>query len=369
MKVLITGAHFTPAVSLIEELKKTKGVEIVYVGRKYTMEGQQVTSVESQLLPKLGVEFIPIITGRLQRSFTIFTIPSLLKIPVGFIHALLIILSQKPDVVVSFGGYVAVPVVFAAWLLSIPVLVHEQTLVSGLANKISAVFADKIAIGFPQNEFAKNPKAVLTGNPLRKEISSPKDIAGDYKKLFQLAKKEDKPVVFMTGGNQGSHAINEAVEGCLEKLLKKTYVIHQTGDSNFKDYERLMSIQDTRYIVEKFIAEEMGTILSQADLVVSRAGINTLTECAYLHKPVLVIPLPHLYQNEQVKNAKFFEKLGLVKILNQSDLSSDSLYHSIENMLESLSKWQKQAREMDLKIEETVAKKIALEVISLAPLP
>src|SRR3989344_9001367 len=116
MKILITGAHFTPAVATIEELKKVENEEIVYVGRNTTLEGDRTQSVESKVLPALGVKFIPIIAGRLQRSFTPYTIPSLLKIPIGWIQALYIILSEKPDVILSFGGYVAVPVVIVGWL-------------------------------------------------------------------------------------------------------------------------------------------------------------------------------------------------------------------------------------------------------------
>src|SRR3989344_5972341 len=163
MKILITGAHFTPAVAVAEELKKTKGVEIVYVGRKTTQEGDESPSAESKVLPTLGIKFIPLIAGRLQRSFTIYTIPSFLKIPIGFLQAFFIILKEKPDVILSFGGYVAVPIVVMGWLLSVPIIVHEQTLVSGLANKISSLFADKVALSFLDKDRV-NEKTIVTGN-------------------------------------------------------------------------------------------------------------------------------------------------------------------------------------------------------------
>ncbi|MDO8619090.1 MAG: UDP-N-acetylglucosamine--N-acetylmuramyl-(pentapeptide) pyrophosphoryl-undecaprenol N-acetylglucosamine transferase [Candidatus Daviesbacteria bacterium] len=367
MKVLLTGTHFTPAVAVIEELKKRKNIQIVYVGRKTTMEGDQVISVESTILPKLGVKFIPITTGRLQRNFTILTLLSLLKIPIGFIQAFFIILSEKPNVILSFGGYVAVPVVIMGWLWSIPIIVHEQTLVSGLANKITALFADKIAVGYLENEFMKNPKAILTGNPLRKEILNPKKtLSSDFSRLFQVAKIEKLPVILITGGNQGSHLINEAVEGCLQRILRYACVIHQTGDSKYGDYEKLVSTQSDRYIVKKFIKEGMGTILSQVDLIVSRAGINTLTESLFFKKPMLVIPLPHIYQNEQVRNAKFFERLNQVKILYQNELNADSLNLELESILKDLSKWQKQITDKDLPVDKSAASKVAIETILLA---
>src|SRR3989344_6440377 len=206
MKVLITGAHFTTAVAVIEELKNLsalpyrqaggrqdkENIEIVYVGRKTTMEGDSSPSAESQILPKMGVKFIPIVAGRLQRSFTLYTVPALLKIPVGFLQSIYIILREKPDVVVSFGGYVGVPVVFVSWLWSIPILIHEQTLVSGLANKISGLFADKVAVSFNMEHSFNKEKVILTGNPIRKEIlrHDKNDLDEDFKIFFMLPKRK-----------------------------------------------------------------------------------------------------------------------------------------------------------------------------------
>jgi len=279
MKVLITGAHFTPAVAVVEELKKNKNTKIVYVGRATTQEGDPSPSVESQILPQIGVKFIPTTSGRLQRSFTIYTIPSLFKIPIGFLQALWIIVRERPDVILSFGGYVAMPMVFAGWLFSIPIIVHEQTLVSGLANKLSAFFADKTAISFPNKKL--NEKTILTGNPLRKDILD-KGVKLTHPKggIFDVAKKEKLPVILITGGNQGSHTINLAVEKALSKLKKITCIIHVTGDSKFRDFERLEKYQDDHYLVEKWSGSEWGAVLPRVDLVVSRAGINTLSEMA-----------------------------------------------------------------------------------------
>ena len=351
MKILITGAHLTPAVAVIEQFKKMGDPKIVYVGRRTTQEGDRTLSVESAVLPKLGVKFIPIVTGRLQRSFSVYTISSLLKIPIGFLQAFYIILKEKPDVILSFGGYVGVPLVIVGWLFSIPIIVHEQTLVSGLANKISAHFADKIAVSFP----AQNPKAILTGNPLRKEI------------IESVKSSQHSGVsILITGGNQGSHVINLAVEGSLGKLTKIASIIHVTGDNKFKDFERLEKLQQERYIVKKWIGEGWGRILKEADLVVSRAGINTLSELAYLSLPALVIPIPYLYLDEQNKNARYFENLGLVKILPQSKLSEKSLLENIKNMLKDIDNLKIKAKEAKKIIIPDAAKRVALETIILA---
>lgn len=361
MKILITGAHFTPAVAVIEEFNKKKNIEVVYVGRRTTLEGDATKSIESQVLPKLGVKFIPIIAGRMQRSFTLYTITSLLKIPIGFIQAFFIILFEKPDVILAFGGYVSVPVVLAGWFFSIPIIIHEQTLVSGLANRISAFFADRIALSF-SNKIYSRSKTILTGNPLRKEIvqlSHPRGVI----RMHRL------PLLLIMGGNQGSHIINLAVERSLDKLTKIVSVVHVTGDNEFKDFERLEKLRITknlgeRYNVKKWIGgEEWTSILTKVDLVVSRAGINTLMELAYLNIPALVIPIPYLYQDEQNKNAKFFEDLGLVKILPQSKLSSENLLINIKQCLNESFKIDVKKTKQAIILD--AAKRLALETTLL----
>lgn len=354
MKILLTGTHFTVAQATIEEFKEYPKVELVYVGRATTREGDSTTSQESTELPKLGVKFIPIIAGRLQRAFTLYTIPSLLKIPIGFSQALWIVYREKPDVVLSFGGYVSLPVVLAAWLFSIPVIIHVQTLVTPLASKLSSSFADKIAVSFDTDYDFDKDKIILTGNPVRREIAQcvPGRHAGKL------------PTILITGGNQGSHVINRAIEDCLDDLVKIANVIHQTGDSKFGDFERLESKQNDNYKVYKWIPN-MGQILGNVDLVVGRSGINTLTELAYLGIPALVIPIPYLYQDEQNKNAKFFANLGSVKILPQSKLSGRTLVEDVGEMLKNLSKLKIHAKRAKAVIIEDAAKKLALETILL----
>lgn len=355
MKILITGTHFTPAVVTIEQLKKYQDTQIVYVGRKSTQEGDSAPSQESQILPKLGVKFIPIITGRLQRSFTKYSIPSLLKIPIGIFQALFIILAEKPDVILSFGGYVAVPTVYVGWLFSIPIIIHEQTLVSGLANKISAFFADKIALSFQSDRL--NQKIILTGNPIRTEL---------FQQSANKIRKINMPLILVTGGNQGSHILNTVIEEILDKLTKIAYVVHVTGDSKFHDFERLQKRQNDRYLVKKWIGKEWGKILAKADLVISRAGINTLSEIAFLGKPALVIPFEPLSGDEQNKNAKYFANLGLVKILPQSKLTGKSLLNTIKMMIRNLPSLRKQAERAKEVIIPDSEKRLALETILLA---
>lgn len=353
MKILLTGAHFTTALAVIEELKKFPGVELVYVGRKFSQEGDKTPSVESAKLHKMGVKFIALTTGRLQRSFTLYTIPSLLKIPIGTVQSLWIILTEKPDVVLSFGGYISVPMVCVAWIFSVPVIIHEQTLVSGLANKISSFFADKIAVSFSESNYPPE-KTVLTGNPIRREILN----------IKRRSKKGGLPMILITGGNQGSHALNLAVEGCIEDLTRIAKIIHQTGDSKFKDYERLSKLQSPNYQLFRWV--EMADVLPHVDVVVSRAGANTLVELAYLGIPSLVIPIPYLYGDEQNKNAKFFQKMGLATVLPQSNLSSATLLKNILWMLKNITELTVSAKKAKQAVFLGAAKKVAVLTIVLA---
>ena len=228
------------------------------------------------------------------------------------------------------------------------------------------MFADKIAVSFSQNALSKRENSILTGNPIRKDILYPeKKLSKEIDKIFKTAKNEKLPVILITGGNQGSHVLNLAVEGVVDKLVKETAIIHITGGNKFHDFERLQKRQNGYFLVRKWISDEWGVILSKVDLVVSRSGINTLTELAVLGKPVLVVPIPYLYQDEQNKNAKFFEQLGLAKILPQNRLSSESLFKEIQRMLSNLPKLKESAKDAKSAIIPDGARRLMLEIMFL----
>jgi UDP-N-acetylglucosamine--N-acetylmuramyl-(pentapeptide) pyrophosphoryl-undecaprenol N-acetylglucosamine transferase len=163
MKILLTGTHFTPAQALIEQLQALPEIEMVYIGRRSTREGDKTESIESQVLPKMGVRFLPLISGRLSRNFSIWTLISLLKLPFGFIQSFWFVMKESPDVIVSFGGYLAVPVIFWGWWFSIPIVIHEQTLRLGLANRLSLPMASKIALAFPIKALKGDSRVEITG--------------------------------------------------------------------------------------------------------------------------------------------------------------------------------------------------------------
>jgi len=340
-KIVITGGHLTPALAVIDELLKSGEWEIFYIGRKNSAEGDKTPSLESIVIQKKGLWFIPINFGRLQHKFTRYTIQAFLRIPFGFLQAFFHLLRIKPNVVLSFGSYVGVPVVLASWLLGISIIIHEQTTVVGLSNKINSFFAKKICVSWPETlKQLPQQKTVLTGNPLRPDV-----FKTNSKILSTLKFEKEKSLILVTGGNQGSHRINMAVEGILEKLLSKYNLFHQTGHlAGFGDFERLedkriklSSNLKASYHLKKYVTgEEWGTLLGKADLVISRAGINTITELIALGKPQLLIPIPWLPGDEQTKNAQMVKKIGLAEVLSQDDLSPQNLFKKIELMMSKI---------------------------------
>lgn len=371
MKILITGAHFTPAQAVIEQLRKDPEIEIVYVGRKTTMEGDKTESVESRVLPKLGIRFINLTAGRLSRIPSLNSLISILKIPIGFVQGFWIVFKESPDLTLSFGGYVSVPVVVSSFLLSVPVITHEQTLVLGLANQINSLFADRVAVSFDKDLGLNPEKVVLTGNPLRTELTDQTVEPGTEVRKF-LAGNGNLPLVYITGGNQGSREINEKVKAILPGMLEFCAVIHQTGDSKYQDFETLSGYKKTlkradRYLVQKWYdAPDVTHILKKTDLAVCRAGLNTLYELAYFQVPAIVIPLPYLYKNEQLVNAQYFQKLGLSETLNQQTLTPDKLLQKIKQMVKDIQSYKKSAAGAKSVVKLEASQKLAIEVLTLA---
>ncbi len=367
MKLLIVaggGGHFAPALAVIEKLPKDW--ELLVVGRKYVFEGDQSFSLEYQTAKKLNIPFKPLTTGRLQRKFTKYTINSLLKIPVGLAQATAILNSFKPDVVLSFGGYVSVPITLSASILRIPVVIHEQTLEAGIANKLVARFARRICISWEQSgKFFPKDKIVLTGNPLRKEFEM-----GDLRTEKFITGPHDgasERTIYITGGSSGSHAINILIEGCIEKLLEKYNVIHQVGSSTqYSDFERLVKLREnlppelkSGYRLYKFIEpSKVADFLNKADLVISRSGMNTVTELMYFGKPSILIPLPYGQHQEQLKNAEFIKKLGIAEIAEQNTLNPAQLAVLIEQMFDNIEVYRKNAKEGKKLIDINAADKI-----------
>ncbi len=367
MKIAIVGGHLSPALSVIEAVPKD--TQILFIGRKYALEGDKAYSLEYQKITSLGITFVDLASGRLQRKFTKHTINSLFTLPGAFYQSIKILNNYKPDCVVCFGGYLQIPLVLAALFHHIPVITHEQTRKAGLANKIISPVASTICISWQESaKYFPSGKTILTGLPLRKEffkkIHLPPSIVKGERRIL------DK-TIYVTGGSLGAHAINLLVEGALVKLLEKFYIIHQTGDAKeFNDYERLKKIKDqlplelrSKYKLVKFIdPDQIPQTIAESDLVISRSGMNTVAELIYLEKPCILIPLPHGQANEQLDNALFAQKLGLGQVLNQTELTSEMLYSQIVEFAAKLDKAIISARSFQKLINHDSAQKI-IEIV------
>lgn len=334
-KVVLTGGHAaTTALSVIEEIiRRYDNWEINWIGVVSAFEGKKIPTLESKVFPERGVKFFPIITGRLQKKFTIWTIPSISKIPFGFLHAFSLLRRIRPNLVLSFGGFAAYPVVVAAYFLKIPIIIHEQTSVVGRANKYSARFAKKIAISRESSlPYFPKTKTTLTGNPLMTQI-------WEVEAKTEISKP---PLIFVTGGSRGSQTINELVGVLLRGLLETYVVVHQTG---YLDFEKYKNIRDSlpvnlknRYEVYSTIDPmSMDGVYKRADIIIARAGANTVGEIIAIKRPAILIPIPWVENDEQRKNALEAEKFGNGFILDQNTLTPKVLKNKIEEITKNYS--------------------------------
>ncbi|MEK7177893.1 MAG: UDP-N-acetylglucosamine--N-acetylmuramyl-(pentapeptide) pyrophosphoryl-undecaprenol N-acetylglucosamine transferase [Patescibacteria group bacterium] len=335
MKLLITGGHLAPALALIEEIEKTKkDIDIVFVGRKYPIDRERTLSLEYKEISKKNLTFVSIEAGRLNRMISVSSLISFIRIPLGFIQAFFIISKYRPDKIMSFGGYLALPVVLFGYIFRIPVYTHEQTIRPGLANRLISFFSKKIFVSF--NEVKSNfpaSKTYVSGNPVKPSIFNIKE------KPFEI--KNDRPVIYVTGGSLGSHSINLHIKKIIIPLLNNYTVIHQVGDTKeYHDYEDLLIIknqlpkelQSRYFLVKHFFDDQIGYVYNQADLVIGRAGANTFFELLALNKPGLFIPLPWSSGREQQHHAEVFTKAGCGEIFHQIT-PSEKLLRLINQMI------------------------------------
>jgi UDP-N-acetylglucosamine--N-acetylmuramyl-(pentapeptide) pyrophosphoryl-undecaprenol N-acetylglucosamine transferase len=330
IKVLLTGGHAgATSFAVIEEIeKKHSNWKIFFIGGKSSVEGSRVKPLFHINLQGSSVINYSLITGRIQRKFTFWTIPSLLKIPVGFIHALLLLIIIRPNVVMSFGGYAAVPVVFWAWIARIPIVVHEQTATAGRANMLSARFASKIVLSRQSSlSYFNTKKSVVLGNPMSCGVINIKP------RLL----KSSPPVLLIHGGASGSASINNLVSEILSTLVTKYKVIHQTGQIQFEQFvefkkhlpERLKDNYEVHSIVK---SQDWHNLLQKADILVSRSGANIVSEILHTKIPSLLIPLPIAYLDEQRQNALYAQEFGIARVLDQYSLTPPILLKEIDNL-------------------------------------
>jgi UDP-N-acetylglucosamine--N-acetylmuramyl-(pentapeptide) pyrophosphoryl-undecaprenol N-acetylglucosamine transferase len=372
MKVLMTGGgsggHVSPALAVAcVLLQRDPDIQLLFIGGKLTMEGSTGPSIEERLVRAENIPFQAIHAGKLPRqAFGIRTVKRLWGVVPGCVEAFAAVRRFSPDIVLSTGGYVSVPVVLAAAMLRIPVILHEQTAAVGLANQLAARVATKIAITFSSSsKFFDSRKVILTGNPIRPEILSPNKDAVESSSLGNWLQSSALPLIYITGGGLGSHIINETFFQLLPAILEQFRIVHQCGANEYyQDYEHVLAVIEDwpielrkRYWpVKTLTADEVGSIYEQAAIVVARAGANTVLELAAWGIPTIFVPIPWVTHDEQTKNASVLVEAGTATIVPESSLSSARLAEAITDMfrhIEDFRSKQEQAKALvDLKAAE-----------------
>ncbi|MFC1646829.1 glycosyltransferase [Patescibacteria group bacterium] len=360
-KICITGGHLTPAVSLIEEITNRKYPwEIIFVGRKKALERDKHTSEEYRIIKKHNILFVSLTTGRLRRFASLDTFLSVLKVPVGLFQSFLICTKHKPDLIVSFGGYVGLPILIAGYFLRIPTVIHEQTDTPGLANRIASIFAKKIFISSKSTQITHPKKTVYTGLPIRYAIFSPPDKS-------QLKIPLDRKIIYVLGGATGSLFINELMYKTISRLTKKYTVVHQVGRNwiNTAGAKRLSLRGDRRkhYFIFSYIDDlDHSWLLSHAGLVISRSGANTIFEIAIREVISVLIPLKVSAYGEQLTNASKLSKAHTAIVLSQSKVTPEILLAAIEEIFSNIEMYKRNAKLYASKLDTNGSKNLVYEI-------
>lgn len=363
MKILITGGHLGPALAVIDEIgDKT---EVVFVGRKFDLDQEKTFSLEYREITKRNIPFYHLQSGRLTRLLNFKLFFNLAKIPISLFQALKIITKEKPQVILSFGGYIGFPICLVGYILNIPIFIHEQTINPGLVNRVTGRLAKKIFVAFSEaKKYFPPEKVIVSGNPTRKIVLSLN------KKPFTIRK--NKPAIYFTGGSLGSHSVNLIVEKILSQILSKFIVVHQTGKiTEYDDFNRLQEIRDKSpnnlknnyYLREHFMGNELGYIYSLTDLVVGRSGANTFFELICWKKPAIFIPLPWSANQEQLSQARLFQAAGVGEIFQQSQ-DPRQLIDLIEKVLANADYYKSNFKNVELLYKENAAKIIVQTILS-----
>lgn len=318
-KIILTGGgtagHVTPNLALLPALLKEQ-FEVRYIG--------SYNGIERRLIEDAGIPYDGISSGKLRRYFDLKNFTDPLRVLKGYAEARKLIKKYKPDVLFSKGGFVAVPVVLAAKHYHVPVIIHESDMTPGLANKICIPSAKKVCCNFPETlKYLPEEKAVLTGSPIRAEL-----LSGDRLSGLQYAHlSAELPVILVIGGSLGSVTVNQAVRNILPELLTHFQVIHICGKGNLDE-----SLIGTKgYVQYEYVDKPLRHLFAASDLIISRAGANSICEILALRKPNILIPLSAAAsRGDQILNAKSFAEQGFSTLLEEENLTAETLQQAID---------------------------------------
>jgi UDP-N-acetylglucosamine--N-acetylmuramyl-(pentapeptide) pyrophosphoryl-undecaprenol N-acetylglucosamine transferase len=324
-----TGGHLFPLIAVSRKLRERMGdrIDFLFIGTGSRLEKELM---EQDSIPDRHVK-----AGKYRRYFSFKNFLDFFKVPVGIIQSLWILLWYMPDAILSKGGYASVPVVLAARFYRIPVLVHESDAIPGLANRFLAKFASLIGVSYHMAEkYFPAGRTAMIGNPVREEILNGDPIAA--RAAFHFT--ESKPVILVMGGSQGAKVINDAISKILPKLLLHAQVIHQTGNNNYDEVVHLAGSYGIKagregYYPVRFLSDEgLRNAYAITDIVVSRAGANSIAEIAANGKASILIPLFKSAGDHQRMNAYELARVGATMVLEETNLGENILLQKIEKI-------------------------------------
>jgi len=316
-----TGGHLFPGIAVATAVReRMASAEVLFIGTSRLLD--------QQALAGLGFELAALECGGVKGLGVGGWLRTLLLMPGSVLTALSMLKRFKPDVVFGVGGYVTGPVLLAAKLLRVPIAIHEQNSVPGMANRLAGKLADKVFISLPCSPAFPVKKTVQTGNPLRREI-------------LEAAARErpqtDSPTVLVLGGSQGAHRVNVLMMEAMERLHDNRVplrLIHQTGAADREQVANCYARLGIEAEVAAFI-RDMAGVYARADLAVSRAGATTCAELAAMGVPALLIPYPYAADNHQVTNSKYYVNGKAARMLQESGLTGEILARNISECLQN----------------------------------
>lgn len=335
-----TGGHFYPLIAVAQELRQIAKDEKLIQPELFFLSD---APYDPRALFELGITFKKVSAGKVRRYFSILNFFDLFKTGWGCLKALILLFNLYPDIVFAKGGYASFPTLMAARILGIPVVLHESDSQPGKVSNWAGKFAEKIALSYPDaaqffpNDKKGQPKTAWTGNPIRPEIAFP---AKEGAKEF-LDLEPATPVILILGGSQGSQIINDTIVGCLDSLVAKCQIIHQTGKKNFTEVKNTAEVviglnaHKNRYKPFDYLnLLAMRMSAGVADLVISRSG-STLFEIAAWGVPSIIIPIPEAVSHDQTKNAFNYARSGAATVIEENNLTSEVLLSEINRILDN----------------------------------
>lgn len=369
MKILLTGGgsggHFYPIIAVAEEINRIVKEEKLISPQLFFMSD---SPYDRGALIENNITFLKSRAGKMRKYFSVLNFFDLIKTSIGIISALVKIYRIYPDVVFSKGAYASFPVLVAARILRIPVIIHESDSAPGRVNKWAGKFAQKIALSYPDaGKFFDPKRTALVGNPIRKEIINP--ITNGAHEFLKL--DTGLPVILVLGGSLGAQIINDAIIDALPELVKNYQIIHQTGKNNIKEIVKMADVvlagntNRVRYKPFDYLNNlAMSMSAGVADLVISRAG-STIFEIAAWGIPSIIIPITNSVSNHQRNNAYSYARSGAAVVIEESNLSDNIIVSEANRIIRNKNendRMRKSAKEF-AKID--AAEKIAREILHI----